>query len=111
MDATTKVFREKITALNNIGFNLVKITNPVTKEEFLYIYDMFNPVDTAGSNHTFKHKVKGIDVTEFVEVRGALLYINMNQIDEGTLRSHLNAIKKVSREFSSHYLWETYLVG
>lgn len=104
-----KAIKEKILALNKLGYNLVKFTNPVTSEETLYIYDTFNPVDMAGTNHTFKHKVKGIDVTEFVQMHGALLHINMNQIDEGTLRSNLNAIQKVNHEYSLHYIWEGYL--
>ena len=109
MNATVKAFREKIIALNRMGYNLVKFINPVTQEEFIFIYDFFNPVDIAGANHTYKHKVKGKDVTEFVDTMSSLLHINMNQIDEGTLRSHINALIMVNREFSSHYLWEGYL--
>lgn len=108
MDAIAK---EKLIALNNLGYNLVKFTNPVTKEEIFYIYDVFTPVDISGTNHTYKHKIKGMDVTEFLHMQSSLLHINMSSIQEGTLRSNINALKRVSREYSSHFLWENYLAG
>ena len=106
MDAMEKT---KIMTLNKLGYNLVEFTNPVTQEKDLYLYDRFDPVDISGSNHTHKHKVRGIDVTDFIRMRAGLLHENLNQIEEGTLRSHLNTITKSNHEFSEQYLWKGYL--
>lgn len=103
---------EQINALTKLGYNLVKFINPISQSEEIYIWDTFAPVDSISStSRTFKHKIRGRNVTEFIPQRMTSLHNNVSQLEENVIRSNINALPIINREFSSHFLWINYLAG
>ena len=101
---------EKLLTLNGFGYNIVKITNPITHDETYYLYDIFVPVDVMGSQaQTHKHKIKGKNITEFLSMQGSALHLRTSNLEENTVRSNINALPQVHREYSSQFLWENFL--
>lgn len=101
---------EQILTLNKMGFNILEIINPNTNVSTMFLYDTFVPVDSiGGSNRSFKHKIKGKEVTKFLRDRASVLNINISPLDENILRSNINALRTISVEYSSHFLWINYL--
>lgn len=102
--------KEQILVLNNFGFNVCMILNPITQEKNYYAYTSFTPVEAIGSTmRTFKHVIVGKDITRFLSERSTAIHLNTSQMEENTLRSHIAALSDVQIQYSSHYLWENYL--
>lgn len=100
---------EQLQTLNKLGYNIVAIINPIDNKIEYYLFDQFIPVDSIGQVQTFKHKIKGRCITTFLHDRASTLHLRISQIEEGTIRSNINALPIVSREYSSHFFWINYL--
>jgi hypothetical protein len=104
------MFETQINALNKMGFNVVCIINPITQEIQYFLYDNFTPVDALGAQlATFKHRLRGKNITEFLAQRMTALHNQVSQLDENIIRSNVDVLQTITREFSSHFLWINYL--
>lgn len=101
---------EKIYVLNRMGFNICMMLNPITQQKTYYIYSSFTPVEAIGSTiRTFKHVIKGKDITRFLSERATYLHLRTSDIEDNTIRTQIAALFDVEHQYSSHYLWENYL--
>jgi hypothetical protein len=101
---------ERILALNKLGYNIAQLINPINNESKYFLFDQFIPVESIGQVQTFKHKIKGKNITNFLNERASILYPNTSQHDEVTIRTQINALPLLSVEYSSHFLWINFLV-
>ena len=102
--------KERITVLNKMGYMVVEFTNPISKEVTYYLYSSFTPVGSLGGQmKTFKHVVKGRDITNFLSKSVDMLHANVSQLDKNVIASNVNSLPEEFVEFSEAFLWVNYL--
>lgn len=98
---------EIITQLMSIDYKIVLITNPISKEEEIFIFNIFTPSD----NLSHKHYIKGKDITKIFDNQSHLFlnYNNQNSSLKIEFEKTLDTLPLISREYSSSYLWTSFI--
>lgn len=105
-------FEIQLSALNKLGYNCVKIINPINQDIQYFIYDTFIPVDSLGPQvSTHKHVVRGRDITQYLQNQSSALHMRTSQLESNVIASNVNALPLIKREFSEQFLWINYLAG
>ena len=102
--------KERITVLNQMGYMIVEIINPITSEVEFFQYSTFNPVKALGAQMIeHKHVVKGRNITSFLKRSVDMLHANVSTLDKNVIASNINSLPEQFIEFSEQFLWVNYL--